>query len=71
MSLEIKSSFPQIESNHQQPLREDELIELISAIDGFIKEQPEANLPQLIYNIFSQFIIIPKHAIVRENGNSR
>ena len=71
MSLDIKSSFPQVESSHQQPLREDELIELISAIDGFMKEQPEANLPQLIYNIFSQFIIIPKHPIVRQHGSGK
>jgi hypothetical protein len=67
MSLDIKSSFPGIQSTHQQPLREDELIELISAIDGFMKEQPDANLAQLIYNIFNQFIIIPKHPIVRQH----
>ena len=52
----------------QMPLRSDEVAELATAIEAYTKEDNEYTVAQMIYSVFTQFIIIPKHKYTVKNS---
>ena len=52
----------------QQPLRSDEIAELAAAIEAHTKENNEYTVAQMIYSVFTQFILIPKHKYTAKNS---
>jgi hypothetical protein len=52
----------------QQPLKSDEVAELAAAIEEYTKGDSEYTVGQMVYSVFNQFIIIPKHKYITKNN---